>query len=162
MRLSIVLFLSIVLAAPAQAGLVGWLTSETRDWEFVESSGGIRVSTPIEIDGKRYLPVEYWPEGHSGIEVRKISLVRKGLMLAIRITTQLASKDSTEKKTHLVELSGISPGTYRLYYGKIHKPQKFLGLIEVKKQHTPTIKYTLKNRADLQCQLEISHCPVFR
>lgn len=131
MRISIVLFLSIALATPSQAGFVGWLTSETRDWEFVENTGGIKASASVEIDGKRYLPIEYWPEGCPGIEVRRINLVRKGLLIAISVTTQAAKKDSTEKRTHLVELSGISPGTYDLHYGTIHRPQKLLGQIVV-------------------------------
>src|SRR5262245_7945976 len=98
-----VLILAVVFATPSMHGaILGWLTSQARDWQFVQQSGGIRVGTPIEKDGRRVVPVEYWPEGNSGLAVRKIDLKKHGVQLVIRVFTQVAEKGSDTARVHHV------------------------------------------------------------
>ena len=132
MKTPLMLVVSLALTSGAQAGIIGWFTSEARDWPFVQKSGGIRIAAPIEKEGKNVLPVEYWPEGNSGLAVRKIELKQKGTQIVIRIFTQLVEKDSDTARTHFSDLSGIAPGSYEVYYETAGDPAKLLGRIEIK------------------------------
>jgi hypothetical protein len=132
MKRLLLLVVSLALTSAAHAGIVGWFTSEARDWQFVQKSGGIRIAAPIEKEGKNVLPVEYWPEGNSGLAVRKIELKQKGTQIVIRIFTQLVEKDSDTARTHFSDLSGIAPGSYEVYYESAGDPAKLLGRIEIK------------------------------
>ena len=89
MKVLLVLLVSLTVASAGHAGIVGWLTSEARDWQFIQKSGGIRINTPLEKEGRSVLPIEYWPEGNSGLAVRKIKLKKKGAQLVIRVVTQV-------------------------------------------------------------------------
>lgn len=140
----ILLLIPFVLLTDAQAGLVGWLTSNTRSWSFVQQTGGIRISEPREIDGKLVLPVEYDATGVSGVTqrptrmnsslvVRKIQTNRTNHgQLVIRIVTQIAERDSDPGKIHYAELADLPPGAYKVYYGEAGDSEKMLGQIRVK------------------------------
>lgn len=133
-----------VFLANTHAGLVGWLTSSTRSWNFVQETGGIRISEPQEIDGKLVLPVEYDATGvsgvtqrptrtNSGLVVRKIQTSRTNNgQLVIRIVTQIAEQDSDPGKIHYAELTDFPPGAYKVYYEDASDSEKMLGQIRVK------------------------------
>jgi hypothetical protein len=128
----ILLLVGVAFVPMAHAGVIGWFTSEARDWQFIQRSGGIRIGVPIERAGRRVLPVDYWPEGNSGLVVRKIELNKRGAHLVIRVFTQVVEKDSDTSRTHYVDLSTIGGGAYEVYYEAAGDPLKHLGRIEIK------------------------------
>ena len=130
-RVLIILFSSIH-ASAGYAGVAGWLTSEVRNWAFIQQTGGIRISAPIAKDGRRVLPVDYWPEGNSGIAARTIKLKRNGTRLVIQVVTQVVEKNSDTTRIHYVDLSDIAVGSYDVYYETAGDPAKNLGHIEIK------------------------------
>jgi hypothetical protein len=132
MKKIIVIVASFTLAAVANAGIAGLLSSKTRDWRFVQSSGGIRISAPIEKEGRRVLPVDYWPKGNSGLAVRKIELKQSGGQIVVLVVTQLVETGSDTARIHYVDLSGIPAGSYEVYYETAGDPTKHLGRIEIK------------------------------
>ena len=128
----------------ARAGLAGWLTSSACSWNFVQETGGIRISEPVEKDGRQLLPVEYDATGvsgvtrrpsrlNSGLAVRKVQSSRTGPgQIVIRVVTQVAEHDSDPGPMHYAELEDLSAGAYKVYYEEAGDPAKFLGLIRVK------------------------------
>jgi hypothetical protein len=143
-KILLLLLFASALAANAQAGLAGWLTSSARGWDFIQETGGIRIGEPVEKDGKLVLPVEYDATGvsgvthrptrlNSGLVVRKVECSRSGSgQIAIRIVTQLAEQNSDPGRMHYAELADFAAGAYRVYYEDAGDPQKFLGWIRVK------------------------------
>lgn len=143
MKAFLSIFMALMLASVSQASLLGWLTSETRDWQFVVATGGIRIGSPIEKDGKRLLPVEYDASGlttvtckpttmNSGVAVRKITVAREGKAIVLKVVTQIAEKTNATGSRHYADLSGIPPGTYEVFYGMAGDSEKRLGQIEIK------------------------------
>ena len=127
------ILLVLVMFAPlAHAGLAGWLTSEARDWGFIQKSGGVKIGVPVEKAGRTVLPVGYWPEGNSGLAVRKVELKRIGSQIVIRIRTQVAEKGSDTGRVHYGDLAGIPPGKYEVFYETAGDSAKRLGEIEIK------------------------------
>ena len=125
------------------ASVIGWLTSDAQDWDFVQKTGGIRISNPIKKDGKIVLPVEYDVSGltavtqkptlmNSGMTVRKIELKRKGTQIIIRVVTQVAEKGTHAGPVHYADLDDLPPGKYQVYYGTAGDAGKNLGEIEIK------------------------------
>lgn len=133
----------LLVAATVHAGVIGWLTSDVRDWAFVRKTGGIRISQPVMIDGKRLLPVEYDVSGvttvtekptlmNSGLAVRKIEVRQDGAQLVIRVVTQAVEKGTLVGPGHYADLAGIPSGRYRVYYGTAGDAAKDLGTIEIR------------------------------
>jgi len=135
--------LVLALTVNAHAGLAGWLTSSARSWNFVQETGGIRISEPVEREGKLVLPVEYDPTGvggvtqrptrlNSGLVVRKIQSTRSGdNQIVIRIVTQVAEQDSDPGRIHYADLEDFPAGPYTVYYEEAGDLAKFLGRIQV-------------------------------
>ena len=130
-------------ATDASAGIAGWFTSEARDWQFVQQTGGMRVGAPIEKDGKKMLPIEYDVSGlstitckpttmNSGLAVRRIDAVVKDGKIVIRLVTQVVEKSSINGLKHFSDLSGIPRGSYDVYYEIAGDLEKRLGRIEIK------------------------------
>lgn len=126
----------------SHATILGWFTSQERDWEFVKRTGGIRISKPIIKDGIKVLPVEYDPSGlrtvtqkpvtmNSGLVVRKIKLKRKGTQIIIRVVTQLAGEGGRAWPPHYADLEGILPGKYHVFYETAGDAEKSLGEIVI-------------------------------
>jgi len=122
---------------------MGWLTSEGRDWHFVQQTGGIRIGVPIDRDGKNVLPVEYDVSGlttvtrkpttmNSGLAVRKIEVKKKDKQIVLRLFTQLVEKSSITGSQHFIDLSGITAGSYEVFYEIAGDQEKLLGQIEIK------------------------------
>jgi hypothetical protein len=144
LKRTFLLLLSFALVTDMRAGLAGWLTSSTRGWDFIQETGGIRISESLEKDGKLVLPVEYDATGvagvthratrlNSGLVVRKVACSRTSNgQIVIQIVTQLAEQNSDPGKIHYADLDDISAGTYSVYYEDAGEPEKFLGRIQVK------------------------------
>jgi hypothetical protein len=128
----LVILVSLTFATTGRAGIVGWLTSEARPWQFIQQTGGIRVSAPLEKEGRTVLPVDYWPEGNSGLAVRRIELKKKGAQLVIRVVTQVVEKGSNPARVHFVNLAGVPAGSYEVYYETAGDPAKRLARIDIK------------------------------
>lgn len=115
--------------------MVGWLSSEARDWAFIQKNGGIQISAPIEKDGKRVLPVTcYIAKYNSGLVVRGIEVKRKDSQIAIRIFTSLPEKGSALNTSGFVtyaDIADIPLGKYDIYYEHFGDSNKFLGVIEI-------------------------------
>lgn len=133
-----------LLFANAEAGLIGWLTSNARSWSYIQQTGGIRISEPVEREGRPMLPVEYDATGitgvttrptrtNSGLVVRKVRTDKTdGGVIVIRIVTQVAERNSDTGRFHYADLGDFSAGAYRVYYEDAGDPEKFLGTIRVK------------------------------
>jgi len=132
----------LICATTSHATVLGWLTSQARDWEFVKRTGGIRISKPIIKDGKKVLPVEYDPSGlstitqkpvtmNSGLVVREIKLKRKGSQIVIRVVTHLAGEGGHAWPPHYADLDGIPTGRYQVYYESAGDAEKSLGEIVI-------------------------------
>ena len=130
-------------ATSASAGIVGWLTSETRGWQFIQQTGGMRVGAPIEKDGKRMLPINYDVTGlttvtckptimNSGLAVRRIQAVGRDGKIVVRVDTQVVEKTSPSGPSYFSDISGIPRGSYDVYYEIAGDPEKLLGRIEIK------------------------------
>ena len=144
MKKTSALLLALTLAASAPAGVLGWLTSSSRMWEFIQQTGGIRITEPVIKQGKLVLPVEYDASGsrtitrkptgaNSGLVVRSVQArLKAGHQIVIWVVTQVAEKDSPTGWLHHAELKAIPPGTYEVYYADAGDPEKFLGKIAVK------------------------------
>jgi hypothetical protein len=132
MKTIFIIIFSLMVASAGHAGVVGWFTSEERNWAFIQQTGGIRINAPIEREGRTMLPVDYWPEGNSGIAVRKIKLKKFGTRLVIQVVTQVVEKGGNTARVHYVDLSGISAGSFEVYYETAGDPAKHLGHIEIK------------------------------
>ncbi|MFA6289815.1 MAG: hypothetical protein WC661_20730 [Opitutaceae bacterium] len=132
MKSFLTVLIALTMAGSAQAGIVGWFTSKTQPWEFIQKSGGIRIAPPMQKDGKKVLPVIYWPEGNSGLVVRKIKLKQEKEQLSIQVVTQVIEKGSDVAARHYVDLSKMPPGLYEVYYETVGDPKKKLGRILIK------------------------------
>jgi hypothetical protein len=135
--------LAIALVAMSQsfAGIVGWLSSEPRDWKFVQSVGGIAIDPVIRMNGKPMLPVTCDVSGttivtcrptmmNSGIVIRKFEVKHTGRDITIRVVTSLLEGTKASRKNH-VDLSGIKKGVYQVYYETPGDPEKRLGVVEI-------------------------------
>jgi hypothetical protein len=138
-----IFFFALASVATAEAGILGWLTSDRRDWQFVQNIGGIRIGTVHEVAGKKVLPVEYDVSGlttitrkpitlNSGLTVRKVTATRRSGCLVIQVITQVVDAKSEARSTHLVDISDIPFGTYQVFYEKADDPEKRLGQITLK------------------------------
>ncbi len=133
----------LILAVTVNAGIIGWATSESRDWQFIQKTGGIRIGLPIDRDGKFVLPVKYDVSGlssitckptlqNSGLAVRKIELSRKDNYLVLQVYTQVVENTNNKDSVHYVDLSGIPTGSYEVFYEIAGDQEKLLGQIEIK------------------------------
>jgi hypothetical protein len=122
---TLLVLLALLLATSAHAGILGWLTSEAREWQFVQQTGGIRIGVPKEHEGRMVLPIEYDVTGttavtrkptlgHSGLAVRRIEVRREGAYLVLQVITQLVEEGSDTGRLHFADLTGLPAGAYEV------------------------------------------------
>ena len=115
-------------------------TAQTRDWSFIQATGGISISDPVKSDGHTRLPVIYDPSGltavtqqptglNSALTVYKIKAVQDKDRITLHIVTALISKGGHSGPVHHADLAGIPPGAYTVYYETAGDPGKYLGKI---------------------------------
>jgi hypothetical protein len=136
--------LALAFVPGAHAGLAGWLTSSACSWDFIQDTGGIRISEPQEKEGKLVLPIEYDASGvigvtrhprkiNSGLVVRKVQSTQSGDgRIVIRVFTQVEEQTSDPGRIHYADLDDFLPGAYTVYYEDAGDPTKFLGRIRVR------------------------------
>jgi hypothetical protein len=133
----------LISASTLHASVIGWLTSDARDWDFVQKTGEIRISKPIQREGKTVLPVYYDVSGfttvtrkptlvNSGLTVRKIEVKKDGARITIRVVTQVAEKGTLAGPVHYADLDDFSSGKYQVYYETAGDAENYLGEIEIK------------------------------
>ena len=142
----IAIFILWAAPVPARAGLFDWFVSKSADWNFIQSTGGIRILTPVTIGGKLLLPVLYDASGmsnitceptavHTGVVVDKIKVSQSGTNIVIRVTTCLRKDMGStvgEGRYHYADLSGIPPGSYQIFYDRADDSATVLGQIVIK------------------------------
>jgi hypothetical protein len=143
MKTLLALMIALAVSTIASAGIFGLFTSETRDWQFVQQTGGMQIGAPIEKDGKKMLPIDYDVSGqttitrkpttaNSGLAVRRIDAVGEDGKIVIRVITQVVEKTSVTASKHFADLSRIPLGSYEVYYETVGDSEKRLGRIEIK------------------------------
>jgi hypothetical protein len=143
MKTFLTLLISFVFTSGSYAGIIGWITSEARDWAFIQQTGGIRIGTPIEKGGTQVLPVEYGVQGtvaitckptspNSGLTVRRIDARVHNSVILVRVFTQVVEKGSDPSDIHYAALSSIPAGSYEVYYETATDPAKRLGQIAIR------------------------------
>jgi len=136
MKKLLILIALLAISMTSQAGIVGWLSSEARNWAFIQKNGGIQIAAPFEKDGKRILPVTcYIVKYNSGLIVRRVEVKRRDLQIAIRIITSLVEKGNVSSASGFVnyaDITDIPLGKYDVYYEHFGDSKKFLGAIEIK------------------------------
>jgi len=143
MKILLIVLSLFTLVTQSDAGIIGWLTSESRDWQFIQRTGGIRIGAPIDREGTKVLPIEYDVSGlttitrkptalNSGLAVRKIEAVKKDKQIILRVFTQLVEESSITGSGHYADLSDIPTGSYEVFYEVAGDKEKLLGQIEIK------------------------------
>lgn len=103
------------------AGLAGWLSQDQRDWSFIESVGGMKVtlkgkSLEVDCDVSGTRRVTKKPTiVNSGIGVRKMKWARAGSTIRLSVVTSVFEKGMRSSCGSL-DLSGIPPGSYSVEY----------------------------------------------
>jgi len=136
MKKLLILIALLIITTASEAGIVGLLSSEARDWDFIQKNGGVQIAAPIEKDGKRLLPVTcYIAKYNSGLIVRRIEIKQKGSQIAIRIFTSLPEKDSGSNTSGFVsyaDITDIPLGHYDVFYEHFGDKAKFIGSMEIR------------------------------
>lgn len=136
MKIILVLIALLTFSTTSQAGTVAWLSSEARDWDFIQKNGGIQIAAPFEKEGKRVLPVTcYIAKYNSGIVVRRVEVKRKDSQIAIRIYTSLPEKGNVSSTSGFVsyaDMADIPIGQYEVFYEHFGDKTKFVGVIDIK------------------------------
>jgi hypothetical protein len=113
-----ILFLTAIIA---HAGIAGFFTQETRDWEFIQSVGGMKLSqkqnslvVDCDVSGLRKVTVKPTTV-NSALAVRKLKHTRVGNTIQLRLVTSVIEKGiSTTPKP--IDLSKYRAGTYSVQY----------------------------------------------
>ena len=118
----------------------------TRDWQFVQSVGGIAVGTPQRgANGQVLLPVNCDVSGlravtaspsaiNSGIACEAPAVVVRGRSVYIAVVTSLPSEKVGSARCPDANLGTLAPGRYAVFYGSAEDTAHPLGSIEVPDQ----------------------------
>jgi hypothetical protein len=124
-------------ALPSCAGRI------SRDWQFVQSVGGIAVGVPVRgNDGSVVLPVHCDVSGLQAVTQQPAAMnsalscdapiVRvRSQSVSITLRTSLANGRSSGSRCPDANLGGIPPGRYSVYYASPDGSEHPLGTIEV-------------------------------
>lgn len=134
---------ALVVALPAEAGLISAATARTADWKLIERTGGMRIGRPEAKDGSIRLPIDYNVSGaravtrpantiNSSWVVRRVrvSVIRPGV-ISLRVVYSLADGDFRSAEAPPADLSDIPPGEYTVHYGSPDHPAALLGHITI-------------------------------
>lgn len=123
-------------ASIAYSGIAGFLTKESRDWDFIQSVGGMKVSLDetkliinCNVSGTKKVTVE--PRMvNSGIGVRKLIHKQVGKTIQLTVVTSVFEKGmSTSCKP--IDLSIYPAGTYTVQYLNPDKTTHDLGKVTI-------------------------------
>lgn len=122
----------------------GMVTAQSRDWAFVQQTGGMRIGVPMEKGGREVLPVEYELKFNSALVVRQITAKQEGQQIVLRLVTQLTDSFDHGRSPYNVDLSGIPAGTYEVFYETAGDAAKRLGQIVVTGQRASSLASSLR------------------
>ena len=134
MRIATLFILSATLA---YSGLTGFLTQESRDWDFIKSVGGMKVSAKdktlvvdCDVSGIRKVTVK--PSTiNSAMAVRKIWHKRVGNTIQLKVVTSVIEKGINSACKPL-DLSAYPDGTYKVEYLNSDGTTQALGKVTLK------------------------------
>lgn len=116
------------------AGLAGWLSQEQRDWTFIESVGGMKVTlkdkkldVDCDVSGTRRITRKPTIV-NSGIVVRKLKWTRSGSTIRLSVVTSVFQKGMSSSCGSF-DLSKIPSGSYSVEYLDQDGTTNPLGLI---------------------------------
>lgn len=118
---------------------------ESRNWQFIQDTGGMRIENPVREGDKLLLPVEYSITGlrevtceprmmNSGLVIRKIKVTRKGDNLILLVISGIP--DDVHKNSgpmSYVDISSVPEGTYKVFYQNENYSDRYLGSITIEK-----------------------------
>ena len=135
---TITALLLILSASIAYCGLTGFLTKETRDWKFIQSVGGMKITQKenvlhVDCDVSGLTEVTVKPTIiNSGLGVRKLEHKKAGKTIQLSLITSVIEK-GIKPTCKPLDLSSYAPGEYSVVYldpdGKTHA----LGKVVLKK-----------------------------
>lgn len=103
------------------AGMAGWLSQEPRDWTFIESVGGMKVTlankrlaVDCDVSGTRRITNKPTIV-NSGIGVRKLKWTRAGLAIRLSVVTSIFEKGMSSSCGSL-DISKVPSGSYSVEY----------------------------------------------
>lgn len=122
MKHFIYMFIALLLCVSVcDAGLAGWLSQERRDWEFIESVGGMKVrlnhkrlDVVCDVSGTRRITRKPTIV-NSGIGVRKLEWTREGSAIRLSVVTSIFEKGMSSS-CEGIDLSKLPSGTYSVAY----------------------------------------------
>jgi hypothetical protein len=105
------------------------LTRKTKDWQFIQSVGGISIEKPLLTEDGLYLPVICNVSGTDSITVKptmlnsalsciKIKSYIIGNNIFLKIVTGLVVSKKDNCNCKAISLGYLKQGKYKVYYGK--------------------------------------------
>jgi hypothetical protein len=135
-------FILLLFATPVHAGLPQFLTSQERDWAFIQSVGGMKVSAKdstltVECDVSGLKTVTVKPTLiNSGIGVRKLKHKRDGNTILLTLSTCVIGKGITTSPKP-VDLSACPEGEYSVEYLDPNRARHPIGKIAIRRDADP-------------------------
>jgi hypothetical protein len=133
-------FLTITLCSTSSA--IAALLGEERDWEFIQSVGGIAIGTPTLINHEWLLPIECNVSGLKTITV-KPTMLNSGLVWAdtevrikdseihISIETALTGMGGKSSSCGPAELGTLKSGKYIIKYLSPDMSTNYIGEVDI-------------------------------
>ena len=140
--MSVLLIALVTLATPSQAGVIGWLSRRSVDWEFIQSTGGMKISAPVRREGTWYLPIEYDVHGLRGV-TRAPTLVNSaphvctwtvrhdGSRLLLRAKIALSEKGDAGVIRYEAKMKAVRSGLYQVFYDEEKGADPLIGTVEI-------------------------------
>ncbi|WP_309382120.1 hypothetical protein [Cerasicoccus frondis] len=141
-RISIFALITLLAVTSASAGIVGWLTEERADWDFIQKTGGVRVESVAPTEGGWLLTIRYDVTGLTKV-TREPEQMNSGMMvhrvtakptvsdyIDLEIRTSAIEAGASPSTLHTCKLPQLRSGHYRVYYGD-PKLQQLVGTITI-------------------------------
>lgn len=121
------------------------LTTEKRDWDFVQSIGGISVNPPLQTPEGWSLPINCDVSGlrrvtvkpstlNSALVCSNVTVSQTGNRIFITVQTALVRQDKTTTSScGAVPLGNLKPGEYEILYQNNDGTTHPIGNIEIKR-----------------------------
>mgnify|MGYP003580699929 CR=1 FL=1 len=141
-KISVLLIALVTLAMPSQAGVIGWFSRRSVDWEFIQSTGGMKISAPVKREGNWYPPIESAVHGLRGVthkptlmnsapHVCMWTLTRDGSRLLLRAKVALSKKGDAGIVRYEARMKAVRPGLYQVFYDDEKGADPLIGTVEI-------------------------------
>jgi hypothetical protein len=132
-------FILLFTATIAYAGIAGFLTKESRNWQFIQSVGGMKISqqgntlkVECDVSGTKKITVKPTMI-NSGIGVRDLKHKRVGKTIQLNLITSVFEK-GMRSSCKALNLSAYPAGEYSVQYLDPDGTTHFLGKITLMKK----------------------------